>query len=50
MNAELLNAIGDCNLALGKLPEALAAFERSLRLSPDQPEVRTKVDELKKKK
>jgi cytochrome c-type biogenesis protein CcmH/NrfG len=34
---------------LGKPSEALAAFEKSLKLSPDQPEVLKKIEELKKK-
>ena len=50
VNATLLNAIGESYLGLGKTSEALAAFERSLQLSPDQPEVRKKTDELKKRK
>jgi GWxTD domain-containing protein len=50
VNATLLNAIGESYLGLGKSSEALAAFEKSLQLSPDQPEVRKKADELKKKK
>jgi tetratricopeptide (TPR) repeat protein len=50
VNATLLNAIGESYLGLGKASEALAAFEKSLQLSPDQPEVRKKTDELKKRK
>jgi hypothetical protein len=34
---------------LGKTKEALAAFEKSLALSPDQPDVRKKVETLRKK-
>ena len=49
VNAVLLNSIGECYEGLGKTKEALAAFEKSLELSPDQPEVRKKVEELKKK-
>ena len=40
-------------LATGDFPagaEALAAFEKSLALSPDQPSVRAKIEELKKRK
>ena len=47
VNASVLNAIGESYLGLGKLAEALAAFEKSLQLSPDQPEVRKKVERLK---
>ncbi len=50
VNASVLNALGESYLALGKPSEAAAAFEKSLQLSPDQPEVRRKVEELKKKK
>ncbi len=50
VNAVLLNAIGECYQGLGKVKEALAAFERSLELSPDQPAVKKRVDELKAKR
>jgi len=50
VNASVLNAVGESYLALGNLSEAAAAFEKSLQLSPDQPEIRKKVEELKKKK
>ena len=49
INASLMNLTGECYLGLGKAPEALAAFERSLGLSPEQPRIRQKVEELKKK-
>ena len=49
VNAVLLNSVGECYEGWGKTKEALAAFEKSLELSPDQPQVRKKVDELKKK-
>jgi Flp pilus assembly protein TadD len=50
VNASMLNAIGESYLGMGRLAEALAAFEKSLQLSPDQPELRKKVEELKKNK
>jgi cytochrome c-type biogenesis protein CcmH/NrfG len=50
VNASVLNAIGESYLGMGSLAEALAAFEKSLQLSPDQPEVRKKVKGLKTKK
>jgi GWxTD domain-containing protein len=50
VNAALLNAIGESYEGLGKSPEALAAFEKSLQLSPDQPAVRKKIEDLKNKK
>ena len=50
VNASVLNAIGESDLGLGKLAEALAAFEKLLQLSPDQPEIQKKVEGLKTKK
>jgi GWxTD domain-containing protein len=49
VNVVLLNAIGECHEGLGKPGEALAAYEKSLQLSPDQPEIRKRVEALKKK-
>jgi len=50
VNATLLNALGDCYAALGRTADALAVWEKSLALSPDQAEVKKKVEELKKKR
>jgi len=50
VNAALLDAIGESYEGLGKISEALAAFEKSLELSPEQPAVRKKIEELKNKK
>lgn len=50
INAVLMNLMGECLADLGKVAEALAAFEKSLSLSPDQPSVRAKIDELRKRK
>lgn len=50
VNVPLMNLLGECYVGMGKTPEALAAFEKSLELSPDQPGVRSRVDELKKRK
>ena len=50
INTTVLNAIGESFFGLGKSAEALAAFEKSLQLSPDQPTIRKRVEELKKKK
>jgi GWxTD domain-containing protein len=47
VNAVLLNSLGESYQGLGRIKEALAAFERSLELSPDQPAVRKRVEELK---
>jgi len=50
VNASVLNAVGRSYLGLSKFEEALASFEKSLQLSPDQPEVRKQIDQLKKRK
>ncbi len=50
VNASLMNLLGDCYLAQGKTGEALAAFAKSLELSPDQPAIRDKVEAIKKRK
>ena len=50
VNAAVLNALGESYLGLGKRAEALAAFEKSLQLAPEQPGVRKRVEELKVKK
>ncbi|NTU51000.1 MAG: GWxTD domain-containing protein, partial [Candidatus Aminicenantes bacterium] len=50
VNAVLLNSAGECYQGLGRIKDALAAFERSLELSPDQPEVRKRVEALKAKR
>jgi GWxTD domain-containing protein len=49
VNAALMNALGEGYEAWGKPKEALAAYEKSLQLSPDQPKVRARVEELRKK-
>lgn len=50
INAVLLNSVGDCALALGQKDKALAAWEKSLEVSRDQPEIRKKVEGLKSKR
>jgi GWxTD domain-containing protein len=50
VNATLLNALGESYLGLRKPAEALAAFEKSLQISPGQPQIKKKVEELKKNK
>jgi tetratricopeptide (TPR) repeat protein len=49
-NIEVLNAIGECYLNLGNAPEALVAWERSLQINPNQPELKERVKALKDKK
>jgi GWxTD domain-containing protein len=50
VNATILNAIGECYEKMGKTPEAIASFEKSLKLSPDQQAVQKRVEALKQKK
>jgi GWxTD domain-containing protein len=50
VNASLLNSLGECHAAQGNIKAALAAYEKSLELSPAQPEVTKRVGELKKRK
>jgi len=49
VNAALLNELGASHAALGRTDQALAAWEKSLELSPDQPAIRKAVEELRKK-
>jgi GWxTD domain-containing protein len=50
VNVNLLNSIGECYLELGKTKEALAAWEKSLEISPNQPQIRKNVQALREKK
>ena len=49
VNAALLNELGASHAALGHTDQALAAWEKSLELSPDQPEIRKAVEESRRK-
>jgi len=49
VNAALMNAMGESYEGMGKTKEALTAYERSLQLSPDQPRIKQRVEELRKK-
>lgn len=49
-NLNVLNAVGECYLQLGDTAEALAAWERSLKIEPNQPKLKERVQELKQKK
>lgn len=49
VNAALMNALGECYEGLANTQKALAAYEKSLQLSPDQPRIRERVDALRKK-
>jgi len=50
LNINLLNSIGECYFQLGVPDEALAAWEKSLEINPDQPEIKQSVKVLKEKK
>ena len=49
VNIYLLNGLGECYSALGNTVEALAAWERSLEIKPDQQDIQDKVKTLKEK-
>ncbi len=50
LNIHLLNSLGECYFQLGEPGEALAAWEKSLELNQDQPQIRKNVENIKKKK
>jgi GWxTD domain-containing protein len=44
----VLNSIGECYFQIDNPEEALRAWEKSLEINPDQPEIKKKVKEIKK--
>ena len=48
INFILLNSLGECYYRLGELDEALGAWEKSLEINPNQPEIEKKVKAIKK--
>ncbi|MBP6909950.1 MAG: GWxTD domain-containing protein [Candidatus Saccharicenans sp.] len=46
---QLLDLIGDCYFKLGKKEEALAVWQKSLEVNPDQPELKKKIQAVKTK-
>ena len=48
VNINLLNSLGECYYRLGNSKEALAAWQKSLEINPKQPEIKKKLEELKK--
>jgi tetratricopeptide (TPR) repeat protein len=46
---QLLDLIGDCYFKLGKKGEALAVWQKSLEINPDQPELKKKIQAVKSK-
>ena len=49
-NINLLNTLGECYFQLGSAEEALAAWEKSLEMKPNQPQIKKSVEALKEKK
>jgi GWxTD domain-containing protein len=49
INTTLLNAAGECYFEKGDLKAALVAWDKSLELSPDQPVIRKRVENLRGK-
>jgi len=50
VTVEALNGAGDARAGLGQFKEALAAWEQSLKINPNQPDLRKKMDALNLKK
>jgi GWxTD domain-containing protein len=50
LNLQLLNSLGECYFQLGNAQEALGAWEKSLEINPNQPQIKKNVETLKKKK
>jgi len=48
VNTVLLNSLGECYLGLDDKQAARVVWEKSLSLNPDQPEIKKKLEELKK--
>jgi GWxTD domain-containing protein len=48
-NINVLNAIGTCYVQLGDTEEARTAWEKSLEISPNQQEIKKKLESLKEK-
>ncbi|MDH5743881.1 MAG: tetratricopeptide repeat protein, partial [Candidatus Aminicenantes bacterium] len=48
LNIFLLNAIGECFFRLNNLPEARTAWEKSLEIKPDQPQIQEKLSKMKR--
>ena len=50
ININLLNTIGECYFQLGVPDEALAAWQKSLEINQNQPQIKKSVEALKEKK
>lgn len=49
-NTMLLNTVGECYFQKGDAKAALAVWEKSLEINPDQPQIRKNVETLKENK
>ena len=47
---KVLNSIGECYFQIRNPREALQAWEKSLEINPNQPEIKNKLEEIKSKK
>jgi GWxTD domain-containing protein len=50
LNTSLLNVIGDCYFQMGDMAQAQAAWEKSLEINTNQPEIKKNLEILKEKK
>jgi GWxTD domain-containing protein len=50
ININLLNTIGECYFQLGEPEAALVAWQKSLEINPNQPQIKKSVEALKEKK
>lgn len=50
LNINLLNSIGECYFQLGEKEETLKAWEKSLEINPNQPDIKKNVEALRKRK
>ncbi len=50
INTNVLNAVGECYFQLGETEEALTAWEKSLEINPDQPELKKSLEAIKEKR
>lgn len=50
VNSLVLNALGGCYYRWGQLSNALTAWEKSLEINPEQPEIRKNVKAIKEKR
>jgi tetratricopeptide (TPR) repeat protein len=42
--------VGECYFQIGEIEEALAAWEKSLEINPDQPELKKSLEAIKENK